>query len=383
MGLPGGSVTKRNTLADAYSGRRNSLNLLRLVLATTVVLSHSISLGGYGTENFLHWSTAGTLAVYGFFGISGFLITQSALHHRPGRYLWHRFLRIFPAFWVCLIVTALVFGWLGWIHSGHSCGFSCYLKEPNGPLRYIFHNGWLRIDQLSIAGTLRGVPFLPVWNGSLWTLFYEFICYLLIGLLAVVGLLRRSWVVVVLGVLVWMAEFVIMAVPKFNAHINAFHHSDEAKLVALVPVFLTGSALYLFRDKVPDSGWIAIGCVAVFACSILLPIGNGTPAYTLTRADAFAPLLAYPLLWLGAHLPWPWIASRNDYSYGVYIYAFPAGQLLAIWGVYRWGYVPYTLMTALLVAPLAAASWWLIEKRALSLKGLQRKTHQSEIVAET
>src|SRR5580704_3381339 len=92
----GGRVARRRTIGDAYSGRSNGLNLIRLLLALTVIVSHSIVLGGYGSEDFFHWSTAGLLAVFGFFGISGYLIAASADSHSVGRFLWHRFLRIFP-----------------------------------------------------------------------------------------------------------------------------------------------------------------------------------------------------------------------------------------------------------------------------------------------
>ena len=66
------------------------------------------------------------MAVVGFFGISGYLITGSAERSRPLRYLWQRFLRIFPAFWVCLVVTAFVIGAIAWS------------TDPGGrPLRYV------------------------------------------------------------------------------------------------------------------------------------------------------------------------------------------------------------------------------------------------------
>ena len=63
-----GAVSRRNFRGSSGStldGRRgfrprsNSLNLLRLVLAAMVVFSHSITLGGYGVEYVLHWTTFG------------------------------------------------------------------------------------------------------------------------------------------------------------------------------------------------------------------------------------------------------------------------------------------------------------------------------------
>jgi len=61
-----------------------------------VLISHAITTGGFGDEFFLNGTALGTIAVYGFFGISGFLIASSAVRNRPGRYLWQRFLRNFP-----------------------------------------------------------------------------------------------------------------------------------------------------------------------------------------------------------------------------------------------------------------------------------------------
>ncbi|MGD0881940.1 MAG: acyltransferase [Acidimicrobiales bacterium] len=335
------------TLQAALHPRSNSLNLLRLVLASAVVFSHSITLGGYGDEFILDYTTVGTIAVFCFFGVSGYLIAGSAEANKFGRFLWHRFLRIFPAFWICLVIVAFGFGSIGWIHGNHACGLSCYIRLPNGPFDYVLNNADLRITQLTIPGTLRGAPYPAVWNGSIWTLFYEFLCYLVIGVLAVVGLLRRKLAIIGVALAVWMVEVVVTATPRLNAQFNAFHHWEVTNLLRFIPVFLVGSILYLYRDRVPDSGWIALGSIALMLLTFLIPIGNGIPAATLTRSDLSAPLLVYPMLWLGAHLPGRSIGSRNDYSYGLYIYAFPMAQLLALWGVYTWGYVPFTVMTFL------------------------------------
>ena len=362
------------SLGEALLSRSNSLNLLRLILASVVVFSHSITIGGYGNEFVLHWTTPGSIAVFCFFGISGYLIAGSAGANRFGRYLWHRALRILPAFWVCLVVVAFGISWLGWRHSGHHCGYLCYLRTPNGPLSYVVHNSALRITQLSIPGTLRGAPFAFGWNGSIWTLFYEFLCYLVIGVLAMFGALRRRASIIIVAAAVWLLEIVVTSVPRLNSQFNGFHHWELTNLLRFIPVFLVGSILYLYRERVPDSGWIALGSIAIMLLTYLIPVGGGIPAVTLTRSDLSAVLLVYPMLWLGAHLPGRSIGAKNDYSYGLYIYAFPVAQILAVWGVYRWGYIPFTAMTFLFVAPLAIGSWWLVEKRCLRLKDLGLRT---------
>lgn len=361
----------QSTLGAALKPNANSLNLLRLILAAAVVFSHSITLGGYGTEFILHWTTVGSIAVFCFFGISGYLIAGSAEANGFGRYMWHRALRIFPAFWVCLLIIAFGFGWLGWLHSGHTCGFWCYVRIPNGPLTYVTHNAVLRITQLSIPGTLKGTPFPIDWNGSIWTLLYEFLCYLVVGILALIGILRRRGWVIALAATAWLTEVVVTSVPSLNFQFNAFHHWELTNLLRFIPVFLVGSILYLYKERVPDSGWIAIGSIAVMLTTYLIPVGGSVPAITLTRSDLSAILLVYPMLWLGAHMSGRSIGATNDYSYGLYIYAFPVAQLLALWGVYKWGYVPYTALTLLLTLPIAVASWWLIEKRSLRLKSMR------------
>jgi peptidoglycan/LPS O-acetylase OafA/YrhL len=53
----------------------------------------------------------------------------------------------------------------------------------------------------------------------------------------------------------------------------------------------------------------------------------------------------------------------------MYLYAFPVQQFLATaWHVNRQGYVVYLALSILGTFPFAAASWWLVERRALALK---------------
>ena len=280
-------VTERS-IGLAFNPRHNSLNFLRLLLASLVIFSHGISLGGYGNEIILGKTTLGTVAVYGFFAISGFLIAGSASHTGTVRYLWQRFLRIFPAFWVCLIVTAFGFGLIAWFHGSHVGGVSAYLRESNGPLGYLGHNFWLRMNQPDIAHTLRNIPYEPLWNGSLWTLSFEFFCYLLIGLLAFIGLMQHPWTVIAIAATVWVTEVVVTSVPRLNSQFDFLHHSNATKVLVLVPIFLGGSLLYLYRDRVPDSGWLALGSGTLFLAGLVIPLGKGTPPFTLTSMDLTA-----------------------------------------------------------------------------------------------
>jgi len=112
----GGSAPMRQR-RDLHSGLRgsdNAFGVLRLVLATSVIFSHAFYLGGWDYDPTIDWTkgqeSIGGLAVIGFFVISGYLITKSGMRIDILQFMWHRSLRIFPAFWAVLIVTATVVG---------------------------------------------------------------------------------------------------------------------------------------------------------------------------------------------------------------------------------------------------------------------------------
>jgi peptidoglycan/LPS O-acetylase OafA/YrhL len=323
------------------------------------------------------------VAVYGFFGISGYLIAGSMARNRPGRYLWQRFLRIFPGFWVCLIVTAFFFGIIEWLtHPIPHCGLSCYFDAGDSPVGYLYRN-WLlpnpSLHQWTIAGTPRGVPYGVAWNGSMWTLCYEFLCYLMLLGLALAGYLRSRLVTLGLAIALWALIALITLNPSLDSQISVSHGPMVMYFLKFSAVFLGGTVMFLYQDRIPDSGWLALACVGVYVASLWLPNGflphgaERNPLYFFTASDLLTPLVAYPLLWLGIHLPFQRVASRNDYSYGVYIYAYPVSQLLASENAQRWGYPAYLALCIAATAPFALASWWLVEKRALSLKKVELK----------
>src|ERR1700677_238702 len=319
-------------IGEALSTRSNSLNFLRLVLALTVLVSHALGLGfGLGTS--VNYTPPGTIAVYGFFGISGYLIAGSAVRNHAGRYLWQRFLRIFPGFWIALVLTAFFFGLIGWLspggyrlvgfiaHGDTHCGASCYLGARNSPFDYVLNNGLLKMNQPLIAGT--------TWNGSLWTLFYEFLSYLFLLALALAGLLRRRIWSLVTTIGLWTIVTIITLTPSYAEPLDSSTNGVATNFLKLTTIFMVGAVIFLYRDRIADSGWLALLCAMLFTAGLWLP--GAFPMSAFTPSDLLTPLIAYPLLWLGIHLPFQKIGSKNDYSYGLYIFAYPVTVLLAIW----------------------------------------------------
>ena len=127
------------TLADEFSPRANSIGFLRLVLATSVLVAHAgaarLRRANYGLRGHPRPARLRRLGVYGFFVLSGFLITASGMRFSLPRYAWHRFLRIFPGFWVCLVVTAFVIMPLVALYERDT--LAGFWNHPNGPFDYI------------------------------------------------------------------------------------------------------------------------------------------------------------------------------------------------------------------------------------------------------
>ncbi len=335
------------TLGSTLSERGNTLNFVRLVLAGAVVLGHTALLGGFSPNAIPDLSL---IAVNGFFVLSGFLIAGSRMRLGLGRYLWHRALRIVPAFWVSLVVVALVIAPVASFFSGETWA-------PSRALRYIGVNLSLVIHQWGIAGTLQHVPGPPGWNGSLWTLEFEFLAYVAAGLLLTSHLVRRHLKPVLLlltiltasGLALAQAPLIVNSYTGFNA-------------LRLAPSFAAGMTLWAFRDSLPRTATLT---TLAGAASFVLCFAPPTLMYAL------APLpLGYFLLSLGGSRRIR-LGSTNDISYGAYIYAFPVQQLLAVLGGQRLGYLGMFLATIALTTPIAWLSWKLIERPALQLKNMR------------
>ena len=342
-------MPRHRSLGETLDPHRNSLNALRLGLALLVIVSHAPLTAGWGDPVMVGDVQLGDWAVAGFFAISGWLITASRLHLDLAPYLWRRALRIYPAYWVALLVTAFVFAPLAVVVGGGTW-------DPAAAGGFVLHNATLYIGQPSIPGSLDASSYTSHWNLSLWTLRWEFACYVAVGLLLSFRWVRaRAWV---LG-----AALLVVSTPyAVTVVLDAPVSLGFAQFSRLGGCFLAGAVAYRYRDRIPSRGWLAAAAVGVLVVLYALGMVRGLGAVPL----------AYLVLWLGAVLPLRQLGRTHDISYGVYIYAFPVQLLLAIAGATRFGSVGYTALTVALVVPLAWASWLLVERPALRLKDALR-----------
>nr|WP_231111477.1 acyltransferase [Mycobacterium avium] len=367
-----------------------------------------------------------SVGVDGFFAISGFLITRSWLSDpRLRDYLTARALRILPGFYICLIVTAFVFAPLSVVIQG---GSPAKLLGSAAPLEYVLKNSAIVYLQPSIDGTLHGVPGGNAWNGSMWSLIWELLCYLVVAAIGVVGLGNRRWISPLILVLATLGALVVPPLTFPGVW------TIPQLAVRSAIMFSAGAVMYQWRDVIPARWSLVAVALAIVAAAGFLPdyrvVGALPLAYAVivtgsllkserlvlrtdlsygvyiyafptqqllavcglaTRlhpalfflASVAATLpLAYAIIVSGALLRNRRLRLATDLSYGVYIYAFPVQQLLAVCGLARLPVAVFFLTALAATLPLAAASWWLIEKPSMALKRRLRRKWSAATTAE-
>jgi peptidoglycan/LPS O-acetylase OafA/YrhL len=329
------------TLQDRFDPQRNGFDLLRLLFAALVAVDHGISAHSAGQARI------GDFALDGFFILSGFLVTRSwfQLESFP-RFAWHRFLRIMPGFWVCLVVVAFVAAPVAALLQGMSPA-QAFTGTPSA-WDYVFQNAGLLIVHFDIAGILADLPKEDSFNGALWTLAFEAFCYAIVGVLGALGLLRRR------PALVPASAGVLLALTAMQEAGLPVLLND--RVIRLVLMFLLGATAYLYADRIRMRGDVAAAAAALFLVS---------PALFDDYRVLGAVPLTYLCLWVGTRFVW---RMRADLSYGVYIYHWPLQQILVLTALGTAPvavFVPVSIALALLPA---AASWYLIERPALRHK---------------
>ena len=335
------------TIDAVFDPKRNSLNAIRLLLAVSVVVSHSFAIGKFGPEPQFGGTRLGTWAVLGFFAVSGFLITSSRLSAKSllGYYL-NRVLRIFPAFLVCMIVVAFVLAPLSLVLDPRASW------SVVNSITYVLRNLLLyppELTQPAIGGTLQHVPDRGYWNGSMWTLFWEFSCYILVGV--AVSASRR-----LLPAMAWIA-FTLTTLLSIAIDSGLLIVPDVAGwALPLVGAFTAGSLTFLYRSKIRLNAVTLCVCLALIAVVSLFGV-----AHSLASAP-----VAVVIIWLSTVLPLSWVGSRGrpDLSYGMYIYAWPVQQYLMLIFGQALGVLLMILLSVALTIPIAYLSFRYIERPA-------------------
>ncbi len=327
---------------------RNNLNAVRLIAAFLVLYGHAFIFLGHREPLFLSWVPLGPLGVFVFFTISGYLVTES-WDRDPDlfRFFMRRGLRIFPGLAVCVLLSIFVLGPL-------------LTTLPLADYFSKFHTyGYLRNIGLYIIYYLPGVfehSRVPnAVNGSLWSLPIEFMMYIVVAILGTST--RNRWALAALAV---ASAIVTIAWAQATKHMVVVCNSDVRQIFFCGTYFWVGAVFYKFDLKRYFSlsgtvmATIAMLCLEPWSPYLNIASWALLPIIVLSFGLAYSPLLER-------------LTRSGDYSYGIYIYAFPIQQTV----VYLWptvGIVEYLLVCSVCTLLLAILSWHLIERRALALK---------------
>lgn len=333
-----------------------NFTFIRLVAAASVIFSHSFVIGedNEAREPFVqllgHGSILGIYGVFCFFIVSGFLVTQSLIRSESTlNYLWRRFLRIYPGLFACLVLCAFILA--PWF-------------SRDGTLHFLgtFEGSNFVLGNLLKPGHVAGLPSVVFYenptddlgaliNGSLWTIFHEVACYIILGLIFLMGLLR-AWMMAVLAIGMCLVNFL-----GLRTHLILI---DDFKFVA--PAFFAGVTVCLLSLKMTWSRTAIIVVASTAALAIVLAIIQ-------QKLLAIFPLAGAPLILLLATTTWiqlPTLKSAGDISYGVYLYGWPVQQ--AVRSIAGPGWLIVFVVPLVIACGIGFLSWRFIEKPALRFK---------------
>jgi peptidoglycan/LPS O-acetylase OafA/YrhL len=210
------------------------LDGLRLVAALMVVLYHYT---GYNTQNYWgrtdsavfpvahSFTSYGWLGVYLFFLISGFVICMSSWNRTPRQFLFSRFSRLYPAYWVAIVLTSVVV---------FATPRAARLSPPQ------------TLANMTMFQKGLGVPDV---DGVYWTLWAELRFYMLFAVIVALGATYRR---VMAFCVIWMAAC-MMAPSGGSALLSEIVEPTYA------PFFIGGIGIYLmYRFGSRPEIWLLI-----------------------------------------------------------------------------------------------------------------------------
>jgi peptidoglycan/LPS O-acetylase OafA/YrhL len=339
---------------DGHTRENNNFDFIRLSMASLVVWSHSFALY-FGTEDREPLSlllngdyNSGNIGVMVFFIISGFLVTQSFIATKSvKRYMGKRIRRIYPGYLaatsICAFIVIPLYSSirdLSALEVGKTLGANLLLRNYFPP-----------------SNAFTANPETGAIDGSLWSIPFEFWCYIGVASLGVMLLLNRGRFLIGLTAAVIFGRVVLDLLDKKPGWgVIGLVIGWPYLWFVILPSFLLGMLANSYQKVIPRSRiLLLILAVIVVAAPRLSP--------HLTHIVG-APALAYATFYMAfsRSISVHRAAAWGDFSYGTYLYAFPIQQMLfASWGhaLNFAGYLALSLGLSLLAG---VGSWHLIEK---------------------
>lgn len=350
-------MTKR-TISHYTNSRENNYDIIRFIAASLVIYQHSFPLGQGGGKDIIAKATnsqwnAGALGVAIFFIVSGFLVTQSYLRsNNIFTFAKARVVRIYPGLLAAVILSVFILGPLVTTLSIKDYFLNTmtydYLKVVK-----LFPMQW------HLPGVFDNNVYKSSVNGSLWTIPFEVLCYFVVGFIGFIGLLRYKTPVLALWIFsmfclfyykeLWPSGYVIFGL-QFDTFLRLFTY------------FSSGMVLFLFKDYIQMNKWFALFSIIMLCLSSYY---GGIENYFIIFGSYLVIFFAYTPIWNLSKF-----SKYGDFSYGLYIYAFPIQQLVTyIYGGKTTSYLNFCVSFGLTLL-ISIFSWNFIEKPSLKLKSV-------------
>jgi peptidoglycan/LPS O-acetylase OafA/YrhL len=282
----------------------------------------------------------GFLGVEVFFLISGFVICMSGWGQTVRGFAASRVARLYPAFWIGVVGTAVVVAVLP--------------VDAGVPV-----SGVPTLRAVAVNLTMLAEPLnTPLVDTVYWTLWVELRFYLIVACLIGAGLTDRR--MRVFGT-AWLIVAVVM--PAFP---GAF--LEEIVIPDFAPYFIAGMTMFLLRRSPSDWRlWALLACCWLVSLqrvevrALDLKPGFAVPVWPamVLLTIAYALLLAIAL---GAtdRLDWRWMATAGALTYPFYLLHQRIGYSLIRTAHAHTGLPAWVLITSAVVILLAAA--WLVHR---------------------
>jgi peptidoglycan/LPS O-acetylase OafA/YrhL len=291
-----------------------------------------------------------------FFFLSGLLVSNSLDHSSSRRnFLWKRFLRLYPAACLVVLLSACVLGPLL-----TTCSMKTYFSSPDF-FKYLATGLLIHVFYL-LPGVFTHSPLGPSVNASLWSLSLELKLYAGLFLLSYIKNNRLSDRLIFLGVAILIT---IGLLPPQEVQTTLRHilwpHFVLYPYTELTVYLFIGMICYRYRDRISIPGYLIFLLPAAFlisqwghffslSCFVIIP---AAVLFLAVNCTAFVSK----------------ITPRADFSYGLYIWAFPVQQLVINY-LYSSNVLLVFFITLGLTLLPAAASWYAVESKALKAKNV-------------
>jgi len=337
--------------------KNNNFNIIRFLAASLVLFSHSYPLS-QSEEPLLHISgffSFGSLAVYIFVFISGFLVTKSWIDTQNIIiFIKKRFLRIFPGLLSVILFTTFIIGPLVTY-----VPLAEYLKDP---LTIIYlRNIYLYPLSSHLPGVFENNPFPDAVNGSLWLIPVLVFLYASLAIFGLLRLINRKPYVAMFTVILFGMLLLNMSNPSLRN--LAILYMPAYDLLCSSLFFYVGVLCYLYRDKIFFRHRLAILSIILFLISLKLPYGLVINLFVLPYLILYFACLDIADLQK--------FNRTTDLSYGIYLYAFPIQQTIMHFFRKQLNVMTFFIVSYFITLIIAYLSSLLIEKPFMKFKNVK------------